>query len=62
MNDSMDDYYRWGTGDREGCRWDERLCSSVEADVVQMVSYINYELHIGWPWQREAVTSSVTSQ
>ena len=34
----------------------------VEVDVVQTVSYINYELHIGWSWQWEAVTSGVTSQ
>jgi hypothetical protein len=30
--------------------------------VVQTVSYINYELHIGWPWQWGAVMSLVTSQ
>ena len=48
MNDSIDDY-RESTGDRKGCRWDERLCSSVVANVVETVSYINYELHIGWP-------------
>ena len=40
------------------------LCSSVDEMVlvVQTVSYINCELHIGWPWQWEAVTSLVTSQ
>ena len=30
--------------------------------VLQTMSYINYELHIEWPWQRCLVTSIVTSQ
>jgi hypothetical protein len=39
------------------------LCSSVEMElVVQTMSYINYELLIGWPWQWDVVTSLMTSQ
>ena len=44
---------------------DERVkkhFAAVEVDIVQTVRYINYELHIGWPWQWEAVPSGVTSQ
>ena len=39
------------------------LCSSVEMElVVQTMSYINYELLIGWPWQWDVVTSLMMSQ